>query len=122
MASKNKEVRIQQREKLVKQLAMRLQKLAEGGIEGTKAQKDPTVKNLKSQIRETNVRIATIDKSVKLSNDMVEAKARKLAEKEAGKVQASSADAPQEKKSKKKAAAEPEAAKKPRKKKEEPKA
>ncbi|MFO7569260.1 MAG: hypothetical protein R6W75_05635 [Smithellaceae bacterium] len=121
MASKNKEVRIQQREKLEKQLALRLQKLAEGGIDGAKAQKDPTVKNLKSQIRETNVRIATIDKSVKLNNDMAEAKARKLAEKEAEKAQAS-ADAPPEKKSKKKAAAEPEAAKKPRKKKEEPKA
>lgn len=127
MASKSKDARTEQRRVLDKKLELRLAKLAESGIDKAKAAKDPLVKNLKSQIRETNVRIAAIDKNTLKIEEMKQAKEKKLAEKNAPK-EAQETPA-KETKSKKKAAAadkdpkkksaEGDAAKKPRKKKED---
>ncbi len=126
MASKSKDVRIEQRRVIEKKMELRLVKLAADGISKEKAQKDAVVKNLKSQIRETNVRIAAFDKNIQKTQDLAKAKEEKLAAKTAPK---EASDAPgKEAKPKKKAAADKEGkkpaaegdgAKKPRKKKEE---
>lgn len=127
MASKNKDVRIEQRRVLEKKLDMRLSKLAGLGVASEKVKSDPLVKNLKSQIRETNIRIAAFDKNMLKIEELKQAKARKLAEKSAPKEEQAAPE--KEAKPKKKAAsadkepkkkpAEGEAPKKPRKKKEE---
>jgi hypothetical protein len=80
MASKSKDVRIEQLRIFEKKLALRLQKIAEKGISKEKAQSDPLVKSLKSKIRETNVRIAAFEKFVKLTQELAQAKVQKLAD------------------------------------------
>lgn len=80
MASKSKNVRIEQLRVFEKKLALRLQQLEKKGISKEKAQNDPLVKSLKSKIRETNVRIAAIDKFVLKVQELAKAKAAKLAE------------------------------------------
>ncbi len=61
MASKSREVRMEQRRVLEKKLELRLQKLE---ALGAAKEKDPMVKNLRSQIRETDIRIAAFDKNI----------------------------------------------------------
>jgi len=102
MASKSKDVRIEQRRLLEKKLELRLAKLAAEGVAKEKAQSDSIVKNLKSKIRESNARIAAIDKNSQKIQDLAKAKEEKLAAKAVAKV----ADVAPEKegKSKKKAA------------------
>jgi hypothetical protein len=80
MSSKSKEVRIEQRRILEAKLELRLKKLAEKGISKEDVQRDPLVKNLKSQIRETNVRIAAFEKNMKLTQTLAQAKAQKAAQ------------------------------------------
>lgn len=125
MASKGKDVRLEQRRVLEKKLELRLAKLTADGVAKEKAQSDSVVKNLKSKIRETNARISAIDKNTQQIQALAKAKEEKLAAKAAPK--APEAPAEKEAKPKKKAgekegkkpAAEGEA-KKPKKKKEEP--
>ena len=80
MASKSKNVRIEQLRIFEKKLAMRLQQLDQKGISKEKAQSDPLVKSLKSKIRETNVRIAAVEKFVQLTQALAQAKVQKLAD------------------------------------------
>jgi hypothetical protein len=80
MASKSKDVRIEQLRIFEKKLALRLQQLDKKGISKEKAQSDPLVKSLKSKIRETNVRIAAVDKFVQRNQELAQAKAQKLVE------------------------------------------
>jgi hypothetical protein len=80
MASKSKDVRIEQLKIFQKRLDLRLQQLAQKGISEKDAQRDPLVKSLKSKIRETNVRIAAFEKFVKLTEALAQAKVQKLAE------------------------------------------
>ena len=80
MASKSKNVRIEQLRIFEKKLALRLEQLAQKGISNEKAQRDPLVKSLKSKIRETNVRIAAFEKFVQLNQKLAQAKEQKLAE------------------------------------------
>jgi hypothetical protein len=80
MASKSKDVRIEQLNIFQKRLDLRLQQLAQKGISEKDAQRDPLVKSLKSKIRETNVRIAAFEKFVKLTEALAQAKVQKLAE------------------------------------------
>jgi hypothetical protein len=80
MASKSKDVRIEQLRVFEKKLALRLQQLDKKGISKEKAQSDPFVKSLKSKIRETNVRIAAFDKFVQRNQELAQAKAQKLVE------------------------------------------
>jgi len=80
MASKSKDVRIEQLRIFEKKLALRLEKIAQKGISKEKAQKDPLVKSLKSKIRETNVRIAAVEKFVQLTQALAQAKVQKLAD------------------------------------------
>lgn len=130
MASKSKEVRIEQRRILNKKLELRLQKLAGQGVAGEKVKADPLVKNLKSQIRETDIRIAAFDKNIVKIQELKLAKEKKLAEKSApkdvkaapekeAKLKKKAAAGEKEPKKKPAEAAEGEAPKKPRKKKEE---
>lgn len=85
MASKTKEVRLEQRRVLEQKLEMRLKKLEGEGQAKEKIDKDVIVKNLKAQIKETNKRIAAIDKNTIKIEDLKQAKQQKLAEKEAAK-------------------------------------
>jgi hypothetical protein len=80
MASKSKNVRIEQLRVFEKKLALRLQKLDQKGISKEKAQKDPLVKSLKSKIKETNLRIKALEKLILQTQELVQAKAQKLAE------------------------------------------
>jgi len=117
---------MEQRRILEKKLELRLQKLE---ALGAAKEKDPMVKNLRSQIRETNIRIAAFDKNIAKTEALKQAKAKKLAEKDAPKETAAAPEkeakakkkaAPAEKEPKKKAApAEGEAPKKAKKKKED---
>ncbi len=126
MASKSREVRMEQRRVLEKKLELRLQKLE---ALGAAKEKDPMVKNLRSQIRETDIRIAAFDKNIAKIEALKQAKAKKLAEKDAPKeapaapekeAKPKKKEAAGEKEPKKKAApAEGEAPKKPKKKKED---
>jgi len=111
MASKNKDVRIEQRRILEKKLEMRLAKLSETGDANQKAKNDPLVKNLKSQIREANTRIAAIDKNTAKIESMKVDKEKKLAQKSAPPEAQAAPD--KETKSKKKGTADKEAKKKP---------
>ena len=125
MASKSKDVRIEQRRVLEKKLELRLAKLAADGIAKEKVQSDSVVKNLKSKIRETNTRIGAIDKNTKKIEELARAKEEKLAAKAAPKAAEKTPEKEAKPKKKaadkegKKPAAEGEAAKKPKKKKEE---
>jgi len=125
MASKSKDVRLEQRRVLEKKLELRLAKLAADGVAKEKAQSDSVVKNLKSKIRETNARIGAIDKNTQQIQALAKAKEEKLAAKSAPKAQGAPAEKEAKPKKKagdkegKKPAAEGEA-KKPKKKKEEP--
>jgi hypothetical protein len=80
MASKSKDVRIEQLRIFERKMALRLEQLAQKGISKEKAQSDPLVKSLKSKIRETNVRIAAFEKFVQLNQKLAQAKEQKLAE------------------------------------------
>jgi hypothetical protein len=80
MASKSKDVRMEQLRIFEKKLDLRLQQLAKKEINKEKAQNDPLVKSLKSKIRETNVRIAAVEKFVRLNQALAQAKVQKLAD------------------------------------------
>lgn len=113
MASKSKEVRLEQRRILEKKLDLRLKKLAAPGIAKEKVANDTIVKNLKSQIRETNLRVAAIDKNMVKIEALKQAKAQKLAEKAAPKKEVPAAPEKEAKPKKKAAPADKEAKKKP---------
>jgi len=117
MPSKSKDVRIEQLRIFEKKLALRLQQLDQKGISKEKAQSDPLVKSLRSKIRETNVRIAAVEKFVQLYEKLAQAKAQKLAEPEVKKEEKSepAPDAKQAepKPKKKEAAADKEPKKQP---------
>ncbi|MCE5211732.1 MAG: hypothetical protein LLG40_09275 [Deltaproteobacteria bacterium] len=109
MASKSKDVRIEQLRLFEKKLALRLQQLEQKGISKEKAQNDSLVKSLKSKIKQTNARIAAFDKFVRQTQELAAAKAQKLAEAEAAAAKEPAAEEKQaEPKPKKKAAAEKE--------------
>jgi len=117
MASKSKDVRIEQLRTFEKKLALRLQQLDQKGISKEKAQSDPLVKSLKSKIRETNVRIAAVEKFVQINEKLAQAKAQKLAEPEVKKEEksepAKDAKQAEPKPKKKEAAADKEPKKQP---------
>ena len=77
MASKSKNVRIEQLRIFEKKLALRLQQLDQKGISKEKAQKDPLVKSLKSKIRQTNVRIVVSEKFVQRTQELAQVKRKR---------------------------------------------
>jgi hypothetical protein len=125
MASKSKEVRIEQRRILEKKLDQRLAKLAAEGVEKGKAQSDSVVKNLKAKIGETNARIAAFERHIKKTQELAKAKEEKQAAKAASKavpetdVKEAKPKKKAAEKETKKPAADGDAAKKPKKKKED---
>lgn len=80
MASKSKDVKIEQLRIFEKKLALRLQQLEQKGVAKEKAQNDALVKSLKSKIKETKLRMAAIDKLVQKKEDLAKAKEQKLAD------------------------------------------
>ena len=103
MASKSKDVRIEQLRVFEKKLALRLQQLEQKGISKEEAQIDPLVKSLKSKIRQTNVRIAAVDKFVQQTQNLAKAKEQKLTEAVPAAQEASPEEKQAESKPKKKA-------------------
>jgi hypothetical protein len=79
MASKNKEVRMEQLRVFEKKLALRIQQLEQKGMAKEKAQVDPIVKRLKSKIKQTKTRMSAVDKFVQKGEELARAKAEKLA-------------------------------------------
>jgi len=80
MASKSKEVRLEQLKTFEKKLVLRLQQLEKKGISKEKALMDSLVKELKSKIRQTNTRIVAFDKFIQRTQELAQAKAQKLVE------------------------------------------
>lgn len=112
MASKSKEVRLEQRRVLEQKLEMRLKKLEEAGAAKEKIAKDAIAKNLRAQIKEANMRIAAIDKNTTQVENLRQAKQQKLAEKAAEAREPKKKkqkEAPEEKESKKKKTQAPQA-------------
>jgi hypothetical protein len=112
MASKSKEVRLEQRRVLEQKLEMRLKKLEEAGAAKEKIAKDAIAKNLRAQIKEANMRIAAIDKNTTQVENLRQAKQQKLAEKAAEVKEPKKKkqkEAPEEKESKKKKTQAPQA-------------
>ncbi len=89
MASKGKEERLEQKALWEEKLSQRLAELKENGVEAQKVAKDTVVRQIRARLREANHRLETIAKMEKKVQEMIVAKAEKLA-------------APKEKKSKKK--------------------
>jgi len=106
MASKSKDVRMEQLRVFEKKLALRLEQLEKKGISKEKAQSDPLVKSLKSKIKQTKVRIAVFDKFVQKKEELAKAKAQKLAEAAQEEKASASEAAPEEAKPKKKKSAD----------------
>ncbi len=106
MASKSKNVRMEQLRVFEKKLALRLEQLEKKGISKEKAQSDPLVKSLKSKIKQTKVRIAVFDKFVQKKEELAKAKAQKLAEAAQEEKASASEAAPEEAKPKKKKSAD----------------
>jgi hypothetical protein len=88
MASKSKEVRIEQKSYWKAKLDERLEVLAERGADPTEAAKDPAVRKIRASLRETESRLQTIAS--------LETKAEEMAQKKAAKK-----DAPKKEKGKK---------------------
>lgn len=105
MASKSKEVRVEQKKYWETKLERRLEALAEKGVDPKTAAKDPGVKKIRAHLRETEARLKTIIS--------LEAKAEEMAQKKAAK-----AETPKKEKGKKgKARQETQGTSKPRQKK-----
>jgi hypothetical protein len=79
MGSKDKSVRLQQKDLFEKQLDNRLATLAEQGIQEKEAVKDSGVKKIRAKIRETDARLKTIEALERKAEEMAARKAEKLA-------------------------------------------
>ncbi|HDR15452.1 MAG TPA: hypothetical protein ENN79_08265 [Desulfobacteraceae bacterium] len=79
MGSKDKEVRLQQRALLEKQLDDRLAFVAAQGIKGKDAAKDSGLRMIRAKIRETDARLKTIEALEEKAEEMAARKAEKLA-------------------------------------------
>lgn len=124
MSLRRKEIVTAQKASFERRLKDRLAKLAEKGIKGRPADRDPLVKNLKAEIKSSNKRLARIAELEKRTEEMARTKAEKAAapKKEEEPKAAKAKAAPKEGKPKKE---KPEGAKgeakPPKKKPEEPK-
>jgi colicin import membrane protein len=88
MASKSKEVRIEQKKYWETRLSQRLEVLAEKGLKPQETTKDAAVKKIRAHLRETEARLKAIASLEAKAEEMARAKAEKAA-------------APKEKKAKK---------------------
>jgi hypothetical protein len=104
MASESKETRLKQKAALEAKLQKRLALLAEKGLDGKKIARDVLVKELKANLKETQVRLAAIAANVKRTADLAAMKAERLAKpkEETAKAKKAAPEPPPEAKSKKK--------------------
>ncbi|MBW2095912.1 MAG: hypothetical protein JRI80_13590 [Deltaproteobacteria bacterium] len=79
MASKSKEVRIEQKKYWETKLEQRLGALAEKGVDPKNAAKDPAVKKIRARLRETEARLKTITSLESKAEEMARKKAEKVA-------------------------------------------
>jgi hypothetical protein len=79
MASESKETRLKQKAALEAKLQKRLALLAEKGQDEKKIARDVLVKELKANLKETQVRLRAIAANVKRTEDLAAMKAERLA-------------------------------------------
>jgi hypothetical protein len=79
MASASKETRLKQKATLEAKLQKRLNLLTEKGLDEKKIARDVLVRELKANLKETDVRLRAIDASVKRTADLAAMKAERLA-------------------------------------------
>ena len=79
MASESKETRLKQKATLEAKLQKRLALLTEKGLDEKKIARDVLVKELKANLKETQVRLRAIAANVKRTSDLAAMKAERLA-------------------------------------------
>jgi len=104
MASKSNETRLKQKAALEAKLQKRLALLAEKGQDEKKIARDVLVKELKANLKETQVRLRAIAANVKRTEDLAAMKAERLAKpkEETPKAKKAAPEPPPEAKPKKK--------------------
>jgi hypothetical protein len=104
MASKSNETRLKQKAALEAKLQKRLALLAEKGLDEKKIARDVLVKELKANLKETQVRLRAIAANVKRTEDLAAMKAERLAKpkEETPKAKKAAPEPPPEAKPKKK--------------------
>lgn len=104
MASESKETRLKQKATLEAKLQKRLALLAEKGMDEKKIARDVLVKELKANLKETQVRLRAIAANVKRTEDLAAMKAERMAKpkEEAPKAKKAAPEPPPEAKPKKK--------------------
>ena len=80
MGSESREVRLRQKERTEKELETRLAALTARGIDTKKIDKDPTVRALRAEVKQSKKRLAAIDAREALTQSLAERKAQKAAE------------------------------------------
>lgn len=107
MGSESREVRDAQKARVEKALEARLGALAARGLEKKTIDKDPTVRELRADLKQARKRIAAIDAREAQARELAEHKAQKAAEakepKKKGKKEEAAAEPAESKKKKKKA-------------------
>ena len=104
MASKSEETRLKQKATLEQKLQKRLALLAEKGLDEKKIARDVLVKELKANLKGTQVRLRAIAANVKRTADLAVMKAERLAKpkEEEPKAKKAAPEPPPEAKTKKK--------------------
>ena len=104
MASESKETRLKQKATLEAKLQKRLALLAEKGLDEKKIARDVLVKELKANLKQTQVRLRAIATNVKRTADLAAMKAERLAQpkEETTKAKKAAPEPPPEAKPKKK--------------------
>ena len=104
MASESKETRLKQKATLEAKLQKRLALFAEKGMDEKKIARDVLVKELKANLKQTQVRLRAIAANVKRTADLAAMKAERLAKpkEEAPKAKKAAPEPPPEAKAKKK--------------------
>jgi response regulator RpfG family c-di-GMP phosphodiesterase len=104
MASESKETRLKQKATLEAKLQKRLALLAEKGLDEKEIARDVLVKELKANLKQTEVRLRTIAANVKRTADLAAMKAERLAKpkEETPKAKKAAPEPPPEAKPKKK--------------------
>jgi response regulator RpfG family c-di-GMP phosphodiesterase len=104
MASESKETRLKQKATLEAKLQKRLALLAEKGLDEKRIARDVLVKELKANLKETQVRLRAIAANVKRTADLAAMKAERLAKpkEETPKAKKAAPEPPPEAKPKKK--------------------
>lgn len=104
MSSESRETRLKQKAVWESKLQKRLALLAQKGLDAKQSERDAAIRELKSKIRQSQLRLGAIDASEKRTADLAAAKAERLAKpkEEVPKAKKGAPEPPPEAKTKKK--------------------